>query len=73
MVLSLSSISNIVCFDTGCYGMLYDSSFFQAQIPNTPIRKIIILVTVKGIRANKHTINKYAIIDIYILAKNSQR
>ncbi len=29
-------------------------------------------ITVKGLRANKHATNQYAITDIYIPAKNSQ-
>ena len=72
VALSLSSMSDTVCFDTGCSVTLCDSSFFRAQAPNTPIRKMATPITVRGLGANKHATDQYAITDIYIPAKNSQ-
>ena len=65
-------MSDTVCFDTGCSVTLCDGSFFRAQAPNTPIRKIATPITVRGLGANKHATDQYAITDIYIPAKNSQ-
>lgn len=72
MALLLSSLSDTMCFDTGCSVTLYNSSFFWSQAPNTPIRKMAISITILGLEANQHATDKYTISDIYIPAKNTQ-
>lgn len=42
----LSLNSDIVSFDTGCLVILCNSSFFWAQVPNTPIWKIAIPIII---------------------------
>ncbi len=73
IALSLSSSINSVCFDTGCSVILCDISFFSIQALNMPIQKMATPITVRGLGANKHTTNQYAIADIYISGKDDQR
>lgn len=53
-LLLLSSI-NSICFDTDCLITLCNIAFFYRQVSNTPIRKMAISITVRGLEANKHT------------------
>lgn len=53
--------------------MLYNIIFFRIEIPNIPIQKIAISITIQGLGANKHITNQYTFTDINILAKNIQR
>lgn len=71
MILSLSLMPNIVCFDTGCLVTLCNNSFFQAQAPNIPIRKIVMSITTWDLGVNKHIIDYHTISDIYILTKDN--
>lgn len=57
VVLSLSSMIDIVYFDSSCSVILYDSSFFWAQTPNTLIQKMTTPIIAKGVRANKNATN----------------
>ena len=72
IALSLSSSINSVCFDTSCSVTLCDIAFFCIQAPNTPIQKMATPIMVRGLGANKHTTDQYAIADIYIPAKDGQ-
>lgn len=73
IILSLLSYSDKIYFDTSYLVILYDSSFFQAQVPNTPISKMAIPIIVRGLKANKHATDQYTINNIHILTKNSQK
>lgn len=69
VVLSLSSVLDIVCFNTSYLVTLYDNSFFQAQAPNTAIWKIPTLITIWGLGANNHITDQYIVSNIDIPAK----
>lgn len=73
VVLSLLSLFDIVCINTSYSIILYDSLFFQAQVFNTLIQKMATPIIIWGLRANKYAMKQYAISDIYILAKDSQK
>lgn len=73
MVLSLLSLSNTVYFDTGYLVTLCNSLFFQAQATNTTILKMATSIIIRGLEDNKHVTDQYAMTNIYISAKNSQK
>lgn len=54
MVLSLSSRSDRICFDTSFSITLCESLFFRAQASHTPIRKMAIFIIIKKLEVNKH-------------------
>lgn len=70
MALSFSLPTNTVCYDISCSIILYDITFFSNQAPDTFIQKMAIPITVWGLETNKHVINQYVIIDIYIPAND---
>ncbi len=73
IVLLLSSSINLESFNTDCSVILCDITFFSIQSPNTLIQKMVTLIMIRDLRANKLTTDQYAIIDIYILDKNNQK
>lgn len=72
VVLLLSLSINTVCFNIGCLITLCNITFFWTQVPDILIWKMVIAIMVRDLGANKCFTNQYAIINLYILAKDIQ-
>lgn len=57
MSLLLSSIFDIIYFDTDCLVILYNNLFFQVQVTNILIWKIVMPIIIQDFKANKRAID----------------
>ena len=60
------------CLDIDANSVLIDRKFFEAQTSNVFIRIMIIFITVRGLRIDKHIINEYAIVFMIFIEKNDK-
>ena len=60
------------CFDTDADFALINRKFFKIQASNVLIRIIIIFITIRDLKTDKHIINKYVIVFIIFTEKNNK-
>lgn len=54
------------CFETECSISMHNIDVFKKQTQNKiPVKKMATFITVRGIGSDKHTTDKYAIINIH--------
>lgn len=62
------------CLNTSTGIIISNENFFQTQIKRlVPVRTMVTSIIIRKIGANKHDINKYAIVSINIIVKDTKK
>ncbi len=63
---------NLICLDTGCTMTLINRQFLKEYAPTSEIKRMASPITVRGLGANTHESNEFAIVDLHLPGKNGR-